>query len=136
MSISRAFRRQGERKEQRARESALYERHDVLYQLGQDRLDDAALLIMDKHEELHGLGEDPDRGYSARQIKEITRVIAAYTPDEFDAAVALAKALVWEEKSDFNSDYYERRVAQRRLQGRGTCGSCHWAIERWNDEVR
>jgi hypothetical protein len=42
---------------------------------------------MDKHEELHGSGF-----YSTGQIEEVNAIIAAYTPDEFDAAVALAKS--------------------------------------------
>jgi hypothetical protein len=56
-------------------------------QLGEDRREDALLLIQDKHEELHGSGF-----YSIGQIEEVNAIIAAYTPDEFDAAVALAKS--------------------------------------------
>jgi len=122
MSISRAFQRQDQRQrwkagqeKQRAREAALHRRTELVSQLGVDRREDAWLLIKDKHEELHGCGF-----YSTEQIEEINAAIASYTPDEFDAAVALAKALDWEEESDdFDIDYHEQRVAQRRLQGRG-----------------
>jgi hypothetical protein len=56
-------------------------------QLFEDRREDAWLLIQDKHEELHGSGF-----YSTGQIEEVNTIIAAYTPDELDAAVALAKS--------------------------------------------
>ena len=70
----------------RAREAAAYERQELLRRLGEeDRLEDVVLLIQDKHEELHGGGR-----YSAAQIREVNAIIAAYTPDEFDTAVALA----------------------------------------------
>ena len=72
-----------------ALESAAYERQDLLLRLGEARLEDAVLLVQDKHEELHGPSE---RGYSAGQIREVNAIIAAYTPDEFDAATALAKS--------------------------------------------
>jgi hypothetical protein len=40
-----------------ARESAAYERQDLLLRLGEARLEDAVLLVQDKHEELHGPSE-------------------------------------------------------------------------------
>jgi len=101
------------REVQRAREAALHRRTELVSQLGVDRREDACLLIQDKHEELHGSGF-----YSIGQIEEVNAVIAAYTPDEFDAAIALAKALDWESDDEGKSND-ERRVAQRRLQGRG-----------------
>jgi hypothetical protein len=53
-----------------------------------DRLgEDAWLVIQNKHKELHGSGF-----YSTGQIEEVNAIVAAYTPDEFDAAVALAKS--------------------------------------------
>ena len=92
MSISRAFRRQdqrqggrAERREQRA--AALLRRTELVSQLGEDRREDAWLLIQGKHAELHGSGF-----YSIGQIEEVNAIIAAYTPDEFDAALALAKS--------------------------------------------
>ena len=75
-----------------ALESAAYERQDLLLRLGEARLEDAVLLVQDKHEELHG---PSDLGYSAGQIREVNAIIAAYTPDEFDTAVALANYKVW-----------------------------------------
>ena len=75
------------REVQRVREAALHRRTELVSQLGEDRREDAWLLIQDKHEELHGSGF-----YSIGQIEEVNAIIAAYTPDEFDAAVALAKS--------------------------------------------
>jgi hypothetical protein len=40
-----------------ALESAAYERQDLLLRLGEARLEDAVLLVQDKHEELHGPSE-------------------------------------------------------------------------------
>jgi hypothetical protein len=65
----------------------LHRRAKLVDQLGEDRREDTWLLIMDKHEELHG-----SSFYSTGQIEEVNAIIAAYTPDEFDAAVALAKS--------------------------------------------
>ena len=85
--MSSAFRRQDrrlrgmERVEQR--DAALHRRAKLVDRLGED----AWLVIQDKHEELHGSGF-----YSIGQIEEVNAIIAAYTPDEFDAAVALAKS--------------------------------------------
>ena len=87
MSISRAFRRQNQKELQQAREAAVHRRTELVSQLGEDRRGDVWLLIQDKHEELHG-----SRFYSTGQIEEVNAIIAAYTPDEFDAAVALAKS--------------------------------------------
>ena len=84
MSIFRGFRG---REEQRAREAVVHRRKELVSQLGEDRREDAWLVIQDKHEELHGSGF-----YSIGQIEEVNAIIAAYTPDEFDAAVAEAKS--------------------------------------------
>jgi aspartate/tyrosine/aromatic aminotransferase len=84
--MSNAFRRQYQKELQQAREAAVHRRTELVSQLGEDRREDAWLLIQDKHEELHGSGF-----YSIGQIEEVNAIIAAYTPDEFDAAVALAK---------------------------------------------
>ena len=85
--MSSAFRRRHQKELQQAREAALHRRTELVSQLGEDRREDAWLLIQDKHEELHGSGF-----YSIGQIEEVNAIIAAYTPDEFDAAVALAKS--------------------------------------------
>jgi hypothetical protein len=98
-----------------ALESAAYERQDLLLRLGEARLEDAVMLVQDKHEELHG---PSDLGYSAGQIREVNAIIAAYTPDEFAAALALANALTWA-PDDSDEDNYGERAKQRRQQGRG-----------------
>ena len=85
--MSSAFRRQYQKELQQAREAAVHRRTELVSQLGEERREDAWLLIQDKHEELHGSGF-----YSIGQIEEVNAIIAAYTPDEFDAAVALAKS--------------------------------------------
>ena len=85
--MSSAFRRRYQKELQQAREAAVHRRTELVSQLGEDRREDAWLLIQDKHEELHG-----SRFYSTGQIEEVNAIIAAYTPDEFDAAVALAKS--------------------------------------------
>ena len=85
--MSSAFRRRYQKELQQAREAAVHRRTELVSQLGEDRREDAWLLIQDKHEELHGSGF-----YSIGQIEEVNAIIAAYTPDEFDAAVALAKS--------------------------------------------
>jgi hypothetical protein len=84
--MSSAFRRQYQKELQQAREAAVHRRTELVSQLGEDRREDAWLLIQDKHQELHGSGF-----YSIGQIEEVNAIIAAYTPYEFDAAVALAK---------------------------------------------
>ena len=81
--MSSAFRRQYPRERVEQRDAALHWRIKLVDQLGED----AWLLIKDKHEELHG-----SSFYSTGQIEEVNAIIAAYTPDEFDAAVALAKS--------------------------------------------
>jgi hypothetical protein len=65
----------------------VHRRAELVSRIGEDRREDAWLVIQDKHEELHGSGF-----YSIGQIEEINAIIAAYAPDEFDAAVALAKS--------------------------------------------
>ena len=85
--MSSAFRRQYQKELQQAREAAVHRRTELVSQLGEDRREDAWLLIQDKHEELHG-----SSFYSIGQIEEVNAIIAAYTPDEFAAAVALAKS--------------------------------------------
>ena len=85
--MSSAFRRQYPRERIEQRDAALHRRAKLADQFGEDRRDDAWLVIQDKHEELHRSGF-----YSTGQIEEINAIIAAYTPDEFDAAVALAKS--------------------------------------------
>ena len=98
-----------------ALESAAYERQDLLLRLGEARLEDAVLLVQDKHEELHGPSE---LGYSAGQIREVNAIIAAYTRDEFAAALALANAVTWA-PVDSDEDNYDERAVQRGQQGRG-----------------
>jgi hypothetical protein len=44
-------------------------------------------VIQNKHRELHG-----SSFYSIGQIEEVNAIVAAFTPDEFEAAVALAKS--------------------------------------------
>ena len=85
--MSSAFRRQYPRERVEQRDAALHRRAKLVDQFGEDRRDDAWLVIQDKHEELHG-----SSFYSTGQIEEVNAIIAAYTPDEFDAAVALAKS--------------------------------------------
>ena len=87
MSISRAFRRQGKAELVEQRDAAVRQRAKLVDQFGEDRRDDAWLVIQNKHKELHG-----SSFYSIGQIEEVNAIIAAYTPDEFDAAVALAKS--------------------------------------------
>ena len=86
--MSRAFRRQYQKELQQAREAAVHRRTELVSQVGEDRREDMWLLIADKHDELHG----PGLFYSTGQIEEVNAIIAAYTPDEFAAAVALAKS--------------------------------------------
>ena len=82
-----ATRGRAERREQRA--AALLRRTELVSQLGEDRREDAWLLMLDKHAELHG---SFGPFHSAEQIEEVNAIISAYTPDEFAAAVALAKS--------------------------------------------
>ena len=81
--MSGAFRRQYPRERVEQRDAALHWRLKLVDQLGED----AWLVIQNKHKELHG-----SSFYSIGQIEEVNAIIAAYTPDEFDAAVALAKS--------------------------------------------
>ena len=81
--MSSAFRRQYPRERVEQRDAALHWRLRLVDQLGED----AWLVIQNKHKELHG-----SSFYSIGQIEEVNAIIAAYTPDEFAAAVALAKS--------------------------------------------
>jgi hypothetical protein len=81
--MSGAFRRQYPRERVEQRDAALHWRLKLVDQFGED----AWLVIQNKHKELHGSGF-----YSIGQIEEVNAIIAAYTPDEFAAAVALAKS--------------------------------------------
>ena len=81
--MSSAFRRQYPRERVEQRDAALHRRTKLVDQLGED----AWLVIQNKHKELHG-----SSFYSIGQIEEVNAIIAAYTPDEFAAAVALAKS--------------------------------------------
>ena len=87
--MSSAFRRQYQKELQQAREAAVHRRTELVSQLGEDRREDAWLLILDKHAELHG---SFGPFHSAEQIEEVNAIIGTYTPDEFAAAVALAKS--------------------------------------------
>ena len=89
MSISRAFQRPRRAELVEQREAALHRRAKLVDQFGEDRREDAWLLILDKHAELHG---SFGPFHSAEQIEEVNAIISAYTPDEFAAAVALAKS--------------------------------------------
>ena len=81
--MSSAFRRQYPRERVEQRDAALHRRAKLVDRLGED----AWLVIQNKHKELHGSGF-----YSTGQIEEVNAIVAAYTPDEFDAATALAKS--------------------------------------------
>ena len=81
--MSGAFRRQYPRERVEQRDAALHWRLKLVDQLGED----AWLVIQNKHSELHG-----SSFYSIGQIEEVNAIVAAYTPDEFAAAVALAKS--------------------------------------------
>jgi hypothetical protein len=85
--MSSAFRRQYPRERAEQRDAALHQRAKLVDQFGEDRREDAWLVIQNKHRELHG-----SSFYSTGQIEEVNAIIAAYTPDKFDAAVALAKS--------------------------------------------
>ena len=85
--MASAFRRPGRAELVEQRDAALHRRAKLVDQFGEDRRDDAWLVIQGKHEELHG-----SSFYSTGQIEEVNGIIAAYTPDEFDAAVDLAKS--------------------------------------------
>ena len=81
--MSGAFRRQYPRERVEQRDAALHWRLKLVDQFGED----VWLVIQNKHKELHG-----SSFYSLGQIEEVNAIIAAYTPDEFDTAVALAKS--------------------------------------------
>ena len=70
--MSSAFRWQYQKELQQAREAAVHRRTELVSKLGEDRREDAWLLIQDKHEELHGSGF-----YSIGQIEEVNAIIAA-----------------------------------------------------------
>ena len=81
--MSGAFRRQYPRERVEQRDAALHWRLKLVDQFGED----VWLVIQNKHKELHG-----SSFYSIGQIEEVNAIIAAYTPDEFNIAVALAKS--------------------------------------------
>jgi hypothetical protein len=81
--MSSAFRRQYPRERVEQRDAALHWCLKLVDQFGED----AWLVIQNKHKELHGASF-----YSIGQIEEVNAIIAAYTPDELDTAVALAKS--------------------------------------------
>jgi hypothetical protein len=66
MSLSRAF-----RELRQARDAAVHQRTELVSRIGEDRREDAWLLIQDKHEELHGSGF-----YSIGQIEEVRGLYA------------------------------------------------------------
>jgi hypothetical protein len=69
------------------RDAAVRQRAKLVDRFGEARREDVWLLIQDKHKELHGSGL-----YSTGQIEEVNAIIAACTPDEFAAALALAES--------------------------------------------
>jgi hypothetical protein len=77
---------------------------------------DYYLLIIDKLEELYGRGDDEGE-YSEAQMDHVDALVAGYTPEEYAAALALAKALNWGD-TDPRSDDGTHRAEQRRQQGR------------------
>jgi hypothetical protein len=82
---------------------------------------DRIRVVVDKREELYGKGEGEDGmdGYTDAQIAHVDAIVDACTPEEFAAALAQANALDWEPEHS-GEDWHERRVEQRRQQGRGS----------------
>ena len=82
---------------------------------------DRIRVIVDKREELYGKGEGEGGadGYTDTQVAHVDAIVDAYTPEEFAAALARANALDWEPEHS-GEDWHERRVEQRRQQGRGS----------------
>ena len=78
---------------------------------------DRIRVIVDKREQLYGRGEGEGGVYTDAQVAHVDAIVAAYTPEEFAAALAQANALDWEPEGE---DWHERRVEQRRQQGRGS----------------
>jgi hypothetical protein len=76
--MSSAFRRQYPRERVEQRDAALRWRAKLVDQFGEDRRDDAWLVIQDKHEELHGSGF-----YSIGQIEEVNAVALAKSRESF-----------------------------------------------------
>jgi hypothetical protein len=75
------------------------------------------LIVVDKLEELYGQGAD---GYTQAQRDHVKAIMDAYTPEDFGTAFEQATALSWEtDDIDDDEDWYPRRVAERRQQGRG-----------------
>jgi hypothetical protein len=81
---------------------------------------DRIRVVVDKREELYGKGEGEDGmdGYTEAQVAHVDAIVDGYTPEEFAAALAQANALDWEPEHS-REDWHERRVEQRRQQGRG-----------------
>jgi hypothetical protein len=100
-------------KKQRAKQRAAEEARLAQHRYHPDQV----LLVLDKREELYGQG-DIENGYSPEETAHVDAIIAAYTPEERAAALALAKALTWDEEN-LDSDNYDQRAEQRRQQGRG-----------------
>src|SRR6476620_8038865 len=83
---------------------------------------DRIRVIVDKREELYGKGEGEDGEggvYTDAQVADVDAIVDAYTPEQFAAALAQANALDWEPEHS-GEDWHERRVEQRRQQGRGS----------------
>ena len=81
---------------------------------------DRVRVIIDKREELYGQGDSEGR-YTEAQIAHVDAIVDAYTPEEFAVALARANALAWE-PDHLEEDWYERRVEQRRQQGKSPPG--------------
>ena len=76
------------------------------------------IVVIDNREELYGQGDAGGWEYTDEQVAHVDAIVDAYTPEEFAAALAQANALDWE-PDHIDEDWYERRVEQRRQQGRG-----------------
>jgi len=75
------------------------------------------IVVIDKREELYGQGDAGGWEYTDEQVAHVDAIVDAYTPEEFAAALAQANALDWE-PDHIDEDWFERRVEQRRQQGR------------------
>jgi hypothetical protein len=80
---------------------------------------DRVRVVVDKREELYGKGEGEGGVYTDAQVAHVDAIVDAYSPEEFAAALAQANALDWEPEYS-GEDWHERRVEQRRQQGRGS----------------
>jgi len=76
------------------------------------------IVVIDKREELYGQGDAGGWEYTDEQVAHVDAIVDAYTPEEFAAALAQANALDWEPEH-VNENWFDRRVEQRRQQGRG-----------------